>query len=194
MKRLLSLLLVILFFIGCSSLEDKVDVHPQNGSMVYAEVIGETWYCDRNLAGIFGNSGTFFIYDCVEKWKFHEDSIVVIATRYDPTTMQPLDQFRYIADISERDKEFYDDNGHGWRTTTTWWKVYARAYSGCGWTDIYSFCTGPFQMIINDVGSDGSIGLGNFENCFYWLLTAEPTVELDFYSNWRPAAECGYSH
>lgn len=182
--------LIFLCYSCCSSLSPEPN--PTNGSATYASVIGQTWYCDQNLAGIMGGGGMMYSYSCIEKWTFYAESIIVIVTNHD-TDMIPTDQIKYKAFLSEMDWIHKDRDGDYWRTTTSMWKSFARAYSGCDWVEINSFEVGPVHIIVNTTGNrPGTIGFGNQENNFYYELTREP-LELQYYDGWYPIAACSYS-
>jgi len=181
-------------FLLCVFLSCGVDPTPKVtyhcGDLTYSSLIGSTWYCDENLASVWDD--LTHSSHCVEKWKFYADSIVVIATHYNSQTMMALDQYKYIAELSQIDR-IWDRASpkETWRTTTSYWTQQCRSGSSCDWTDMFSFCTGPFELAICDVAKTDTIGFGDFEHEFYYYLTKTPT-QLVYPQGWIGFA-CGYT-
>lgn len=187
MRKLLAVLTACIALLGCSAL-NPVDV--KSGTIHYESIIGEVWYMNGNLAAAIGEPTTYFT-NTVEKWWFYRDSIVVIATHYDPNSLQALDQFKYFAEVGRIDLEYNDWAGDGWRSTETIWKVYARDYIGCGWTDVYSFTSPPVHLIVEaDPYDENNICIGSEELCHHYQMAREPK-ELWYPDGWIGTL-CGF--
>ena len=182
MKYLFSLLLCF-FFLSCGVTPPQVT--KTDGDKTYGSIIGTTWYCNENLASWFDD----FTYSshCCEKWQFYADSIVVIATHFTNDSIATY-QYKYVAELSQMDR-IWDSNGETWRTTTSYWKQYTRG-SGCDWAEMFSFCTGPYNLIVNNWSAD-TIGFGDYEVDGYYHLTKTPT-HLSYLADWIGFA-CGYT-
>lgn len=183
------LLIFLLFLPSCEIIDPPIEVEKTSGSLEYKSLIGTVWYCDKNLAASF--DGLTRRSNTIEKWWFYAESIVVIATHYDINTLEAQDQFKYVATLSDVDRIFWGDDNAYWRTTTSWWKQYARAYNSCTWTDMFSFQTGPWNIMVNDVGKVDTIGFGSYEGKKYYWLT-KTSKRIVYPANWYPGVVCGY--
>lgn len=190
MRCLLFGIVLVIVSIGCSPTKPEAE----NG-IPYNTVVGMTLYSKENVAGFLFTDQLLFWSHAIEKWQFYDDSIVVIATRYKPdSTLQALDQIKYVGEIDSKDRYWTDYGGDTWVTSKTTWKSYARSRISCGWTDVFSWCITDIDFFVRTGPSTSGYGMGKWyvydNHVPSFALDLEP-MELWYPENWVPGL-CGF--